>query len=269
MNNLAAMLLISLSLLAGTALASSEPIDKIEAYGIYVAAKNGYIKIAPYSHDYRIIEFQYLNDIPIVERDNEKLTLVAYAKDFSQNSIELELRPIEIKIKLEKINFSVKPLDKPDMYELTIDSPIKDGAILQVRAWGIYENFGAVVLGNTQEELVKYFSKKELSNAISVTQYLDDALVAYPGNAKLQELSPHWKAAAAEEKDKNDYAYVEEKWQRYEAAEKLTVKKRFLDSVVSQISGYLNQHPNGAKADEAKERQAIAEEKLKEYKKLL
>jgi hypothetical protein len=269
MNKLAIKLLWSLFLLTGAVLASAKPIDKIETYGIYVAAKNGYVKVEPYTHNYRFVDFKYLNEIPFVERNDDKLTLVVYVKDFSKDYMELVLRPLEIKVKLEKINFNVKPLDKPNMYEVSIDSPVKNGTILQVQSWGIFDGFGAIMLGEPQEALVNYFSQKELSNAVVITQYLDDALVAFPDNAKLQELSAYWKTAAAKEKDEKDYEYVQEKWQQYEAAEKLTLKQRYLNAVVSEINGYLNQHPNGVKAKEANERKALAEEKLKEYDKLL
>jgi hypothetical protein len=269
MNSSFTRLLVLPFLMATTSLACADSITQIDTYGVYVADKSGYVKVEPYTHDYRFVDFKYLNEIPVAERKDDNLTLVVYAKDFSPNSVQLESRPLQVKVQLEKINFSVKPLDKPDMYELTTSAPVKDGTILHVEAWGTFDNFGAIVLGETEDELIKYFSQKTLSNASVVTQYLDDALVAFPDNAKLKELSLYWKTAAEEEKDKSDYAYVEEKWQQYEAAEKLTLKERYLNAVIGEINGYLSQHPEGIKANEAKERKATAEAKLKEYEKLL
>ncbi len=248
---------------------TAKTIEKIDSYGIYVAAKDGYVKVEPYPHDYRFVDFRYLNEVPFVIRDNDELTLVVYAKDFTPSSIEIERRPIDIQVELQNIRFDVKPLEKVDMYEVTLDSPLNDGAMLQIQSWTHFNNFGVIMLGDTQEQLVSYFSQKELSNATAVSQYLDDALIAFPENTKLQELSAFWKRAATIEKDKEDYAYVEEKWQQYETAEKLPLKKRYLEAVITEISGYLNSHPSGSKADEAKHRKAEAEKKLKEYEKIL
>ncbi len=269
MNKFTVKLLLSFLVLIGSTVVSAKPITEIDSYGIYVATKNGYVKIKPYSHDYRFVDFKYLNEIPFVERNDDKLTLIVYEKDFYQNSMELKLRPLGIKVKLEAIKFSVKPLGKPDMYEVSIDSPINNGAVLQVYSWGIFDNFGAITLGEPQAEFIKYFSQKELSNAVVITQYLDDALVAFPNNTTLKELSPYWKGAALKQKDKEAYAYVEEKWQQYEAAEKLTLKRRYLEALVVEINGYISQYPEGLKVKEAQERKSIAQKKLKEYEKLL
>jgi hypothetical protein len=256
-------------LLTSASETTAQTIKKIDSYGIYVAGKSGYVKVEPYSHDFRFVDFRHLNEVPFVIRDNDKLTLIVYEKDFTPSSIGIERRPIDIHINLQSIRFSVKPLDKTDMYEVTLDSPLNDGAMLQVQSWTHFNNFGVIMLGDTQEQLVKYFSQKELSNAIAISQYLDDVLVAFPDNTKLQELSAFWKSAATKEKDKNDYAYVEEKWQQYETAEKLSLKQRYLKAVIAEINGYLNAHPDGAKAVEAKHHKAEAEKKLEEYEKLL
>jgi uncharacterized membrane protein len=158
------------------------------------------------------VDFNYANEIPYVIRGNDELRLVVYEKDFQPSSIELEIRHLSIKVNLQKIKFSAKPMEKQDMYELTAEIPVKDGAMLQVNSWSFFNNFGVIMLGDTQKEFEKYFSQKDLSDASVVTQYLDDALVAFPNNAKLKELSVHWKMVAETEKDQKDYAYVEEKW---------------------------------------------------------
>ncbi len=261
--------LSGLLLLLGGLPVVAETISDIDSYGIYIAAEKGYVKIKPFSHDYRFADFNYLNEIASVKRQSDELKLVVYEKEFHPSSLELELRTLDVIVNIQKLEFNVKPMDKADMYELNMDSPVKNGAMLQVRSWTLFDNMGIIMLGDTEEELVKYFSNKQLPKATVVTQYLDDALVAFPANSKLKELGDYWKKAARAEKDKEAYAYVEEKWQQYEKAEKLSLKERYLNMALGEINGYLNDHPNGYKADEAKQRQAIAIEKLKEYEKLL
>jgi hypothetical protein len=248
---------------------AAETVGAIDSYGVYVVADKGYVKVEPYSRDYSFVDFNFLNEIPSVTRGSDTLKLVVYEKNFSPDGVELALRPLDTKVRIQKIKFRVEPMKKADMYELTVDSPVKDGTMLHVRAWAFFDNMGVVMLGDTQEELVKYFSQKQLPKAPIVVQYLDDALRAFPENPKLKELSAYWKKAAEAEKDKEAYAYVEEKWHQYEQAEKLALKQRYLEAVIVEINGYLNEHPNGHKVEEAKKRKAAAEEKLKEYEKLL
>jgi len=252
----------------GCGAVAAKPTTQIESYGIYVAADEGYVKVAPYARDYSFVGFNFLNDLPSVIRGDESLRLVVYEKDFEPTAIELALRPIKTVVDIRKLQFSVKPLGRPDMYELSVDMAVKDGAVLQIRSWS-FENFGAIVLGDTQAELVKYFSQKDLPDAPVVAQYLDDALVAFPENSELRTLSAYWKQAARDEKDRQAYAYVEEKWLQYEQAEKLALKQRYLEALIVEINGYLSEHPDGYKATEATERKAAAEAKLKEYETLL
>ena len=247
----------------------STTIKTIESQGVYVVSQDGFVKVEPYSHDYRFVDLNYAHEIPFVERNSDTLQLVVFEKDFQPNAIELELRPLDIKVKLQKVRFSVTPMEQADMYKLTAEAPINDGAMLHVKSWSHFDNMGVIMLGDTQSELVKFFSQKGMKDAPTVKQYLDDALVAFPNSAELKSLSSYWKAAAEDEKDMADYAYVEEKWQQYENAEKLTLKSRYLEAVIIEINGYISGHPNGSRAEEAKQRKVIAEQKLKEYEKLL
>jgi len=269
MNKAVFHLLSYIILLAAAAPASAKSVTNISTPGVYVVDSKGYVKVEPYAHDYQFVDFNYANEIPFAKRSSDTLKLVVYQKDFDENSIALELRPLNVKVTLQKVKFSVKTMDKPDMYELVADIPVKDGAILQVKSWAFFDNMGVVMMGNTEEELVRFFSQKDMPNASTVTQYLDDSLVAFPDSAQLKSLSKYWKDAAATEKDREAYTYVDEKWQKYEQAEKLTLKQRYLEAAVVEINGYLNEHPQGINASEAKKRLATAEEKLKEYEKLL
>lgn len=255
----------------GAVAAWAAPIDVIDTYGVYVIAEKGYVKVGSYTtRDDQFVDFNHLNEIPFVIRADQSLKLVVYKKDFNENSIGLELRPIDTAINIRQIKFNVKPLPKADMYELTVDAPVKDGTMLHVRSEYFFTtNFGAIMLGETQAQLVKYFGQKQLPDASIVKQYLDDALVAFPANAELKGLAGYWEKAAKTEKDKKSYSHVEEKWQQYQQTEKISLKVRYLNDLVGEINGYLNDHPNGAKADEAKQRKRHAEEKLKEYEKML
>jgi hypothetical protein len=62
---------------------------------------------------------------------------------------------------------------------------------------------------------------------------------------------------------------VDEKWRKYNSAEKIHLKVRYLRSMIGEINGYLRDHPDGTKAKEAKERKVYAEKKIKEYEPLL
>jgi hypothetical protein len=269
MNIRFSQLLGILSLLSLFSTAHAGTVDSIDSYGIYVVSTKGYVKVQPFNHDYKFVDFNYTNEIPFVMRGSDSLKLIVFEKDFQPNSVELEIRPLDTRLNIKKIGFSAKPLDKADFYELSADMPVSDGAMLHVRSWSNFDNMGVIMLGDTEKEMVKFFSNKDLENASIVNQYLDDTLRAFPDNAELKALSLYWNSKAESEKDLEAYGYVEEKWQQYENAEKLSLKERYLNAVIIEINGYLNEHPNGAKAAEAKARKSLAEEQLKQYEKLL
>lgn len=253
----------------GTVFTSSwgKQVDTIESEGVYVVAEKGFVKVGSYNHDSNFVDFNHLNEINSVKRADQNLKLIIYKKDFNPASITLELRPIATTVDVRQVDFDAKPGAKANTYELTLDKPVKDGVMVHVRAGDFFRNYGVIMLGETQAELVKFFSQKDLPSAFTVKQYLDDARKAFPNNAELKKLSTHWDKAGNDEKDKKGYAYVEEKWQLYQGTEKIKLKARYLEELIGEINGYLNDHPNGYKVTEAKQRKQHAEEKLKEIEK--
>jgi len=248
----------------------AKTVKKIDSYGVYVVAKNGYVKVTPYKHYDNFVDFKYLNKIPEVKRKSNQLKLIVYTNDFKAGNYRFELRPIETTIKVDEVNFSVKPMSKKDMYEFTLDEPVANGNMLHVIAPEVSGNYlGIVMLGNTQHELVNYFSNKKLEKAYAVKAYLEDSLTAFPKNKKLNELMTYWTQAATNEKDKRTYEYVNEKWRKYNSATKIHLKVSYLRGMIGEINGYLRDFPEGHKAKEAKERKEFAQKKIKEYEPLL
>lgn len=243
-------------------------IDKITAYGVYVVADNGYVKITRYNHDDRFVDFKYLNEIPCVQRKDQTLKLIVYVKDVVPTNLGLEIRPINTVVDIKSVNYDVTPMSQTDMFEITVNTPVKDGVMLQMGSFGSY-SIDVIMLGDTQKELATYFGNKDLPDANMVKQYLDDARVAFPDNADLKNLSVYWDKAANKAADLKGYTYVEEKWNAYQEAEKISLKARYLEELLGEINGYLNDHPDGVKSQEAKERVVHAEEKLKEFEKLV
>ena len=270
MKNIAYRLALMLALALSFNIGWAKPVDTIETYGIYVVAEKGYVKVGSYnSRNERYVDFKYLNEIPFVTRADKSLKLVVYEKNFNSDGNIFTLRPLEMIVDLKEIKFDVKPLAKPDMYELSTDNPVGDNVVLQVNSGFYGNNFGAIMLGEPQTQLVKYFSQKNLPDAPIVIQFLDDARVAFPANTELKELTKYWTKAAEEAKDIKGYSYVEEKWNQYQQTDNIKLKARYLNDLIGEINGYLNDHPNGSKAAEAKQRKKHAEEKLKEYEKML
>jgi len=263
--------LIATFILAGiVGHAFAKTINKIDSYGIYVVAKKGYVKITSYKHFDNFANFKYLNEITSVTRKSNKLRLVVYTNNFDNNNYRFETRPVQTTIKITEVNFSVKPMKTKDMYEITLDDSVADGHMLHVIAPEVSgNNLGIIMLGDTQKELVKYFSDKKLDKAYAVKSYLEDSVMAYPKNKKLKKLLVYWTQAALNEKDKRTYEYVDEKWRKYNDATKIHLKVRYLNGMISEIDGYLRNFPGGYKASEAKERKIFAQKKIKEYEPLL
>lgn len=268
-NNLVRLLMATI-LMSGVISVDAKTIESIETYGVYVVAEKGFVKVGLYTYDDKYVDFNHLNEVPYVKRSDQTLKVIVYKKDFNANNFTFALRPIQTTIDVQEITFNVKPLPKSDMYELTLDKPVADGTMLHVHSGDFFNNnLGVVMLGETEAQLVKYFSQKDLPSAYTVKQYLDDARVAFPKNTELRNLSTYWDKAGKAEQAKRSYNYVEEAWQEYLKAEKLAAKSHFLRQVISNVDGYLAEYPDGEKVDEARKRKQQAEEKLKEYEKLL
>lgn len=250
--------------------AQSKTVETIEHYGVYVVAKNGYVKLEPYEHSGDFVDFKYLNELSSVERADESLKLVVFQEKFHEESLVIKLRPIQTTVDIREVRFNVKPLEKKDMYELSVEQPIPSGAILRAQFGDPWRtHMGVVMLGDTQKELEKYFSRKDLDDAYAVKLYLDDALMAYPGNASLKSLSNYWGEEAQKQRAAKTYGYVETQWEKYKGTKKIKLQVRYLKNLIGEINGYLNDHGDGEKAKEAKERKIFAEKKLEELQEQL
>jgi len=256
---------------AGTSVfAQPKTLETIEHYGVYVVAKKGYVKLEPYKHSDDFVGFQYLNELPSVERAGESLKLLVFQKNFHKDNLTIKLRSIQTIVDIREISFNIKPSETEDMYELTIEQPISTGAILQVHSGDSWQShMDVVVLGDTQKELEKYFSRKDLDDAYVVKLYLDDALKAYPDNSTLNDLSVYWDKEAQKQRAAKAYGYVQAQWEKYEGTKKINLRVRYLKSLIGEINGYLSDHGDGEKAKEAKERKIFAEKKLLELQEQL
>ena len=160
-------------------------VRSIESYGAYVVAKHGFVKLGPYLHIDRFVDFKHLHEIPYIERGSEKLTLILFAKDANERSFSFAIRPIQTTIDIREITPDIKPLADPDRYEVTLNTPLTDGHMLHIESGHFYDGrLSVIMLGNTQAELEKYFSDKSLDDASYVRAYLEDALQAFPENVR-------------------------------------------------------------------------------------
>ena len=261
---------LSLLLLGFSGVGTAKTVKKINSYGIYVAAIKGYVKVSTYNHYDNFVDFKYLHEVPSIKRKSKNVKVIVFTTDFNPSNYMFEVRPIQTTIQIDQVSFSAKPMKKKGMYMFTSDKPIADGNMLHVYGPEISgRGLGVVMLGNTQKELVKYFSDKKQEKAYAMLAYLEDSLKAYPKNKKLNALLPHWQKATKDEKAVKAYGYVDEKWRKYNNAKKIHLKVRYLRSMIGEINGYLRDHPDGTKATEAKERKVYAEKKIKEYEPLL
>ncbi|MCF6259274.1 MAG: hypothetical protein L3J98_03790 [Gammaproteobacteria bacterium] len=261
---------LALAVLSAPVLAQSKAVEIIEYYGIYVTAQKGYVKLGHYDYPGGYVDFKHLNELPTVERADESLKLVVFQKDFDENQLTFELRPIQTTVDVKPVKFNVKPLKEKDMYELTLDKSVPAGSILQAYSGYFWRtHMGAIVLGDTQKLLEKYFSRKDLDDAYAVKIYLDDALQAYPKNSALKKLSQYWDKEAQREKATKDYGYVEKEWEKYKGTKKIRLQARYLKSLIGEIDNYLRNHSDSEKTKEAEDRKRYAEKKLEELKEQL
>lgn len=263
-------LCITLSLLGIAAHAQARPIHKIDAYGIYAVAKNGYVRVVPYNHINNFVDFKYLDEIPSVIRGSEQVKFIVYTNHFKTGNYRFETRPLQTTLTITAVSFNARPLKDRGMYELTLDKKVQDGNMLHVYAPEFFgHRMGAVVLGDTQKDLVRYFSDKKQRDAYAMRTYLEDAIKAYPENKALNDLYPYWRHAAREEKDRKDYSGIDENWHKYKQADKPYLKVSYLRSMLGDINSYLRDHPHGKKAKVARQRKEFAEKKIREYEPLL
>lgn len=255
-------LLCILSLLAKAA----GPETKFDSFGIYVRSADQFIKLNPYRHYDRFVAFEYLNEVPAVQRPNQQVQFIVYSKDFRQSDYAFAIRPLDVDLRLQSIPFKVQPLAEKYQYAITLQYPVANGDMVHVYSGEFFGyNMGVIMLGEPQQELLEYFSQKDLSKPSKVLASLEQALRAFPHNARLGALLPYWQKVVLDARDIQDYAYIDEKWQQYQVAEVLHLKLHYLRAILGEANAYLREHPQGLKATEARRHKAYAEEKIQEY----
>ena len=242
----------------------------ISSYGIYLKGEQGYVKVTSFSSPTRVIDQKDYYKLPYAVRTNEEIELLIFLKDFKAKDFGFEFRPMSIVASNEEVQFEFSPIPgKEDMYKATYAQPVASSTLLLVYNFGLFQHaVGVIALGDIESELVRVFSDMR-QPAYAALPELEGVVSKFPNNAKLNELLGQWRKVAKKEKDDADYQYVQKAWEEYKGTQKITLQERYLNKVLREINGYLNTHPNGEHAIEAKERKVAAEKRLAEIERIL
>ncbi|PKV49887.1 hypothetical protein ATE84_1926 [Aquimarina sp. MAR_2010_214] len=240
--------------------------QKLKDFGVYIKSNDDYIKFVTLNNT-NFPEFKDLNKAPSILRGNNKVELILYWNNFKSSSLVVKARKLALGGFNETINFSIEPLEKENMYKLTTDKTIPDGSFLFIlNGW---DEILTVFLGDSEQQAITFFSDTNLKPAYAAVPDLEDAIKAFPNSQKLADLLPKWKEIKQLEQQELEYEYVEEAWQKYQKAEKISLKIRYLKDMQMALNNFLANHPESNKSVECKKRQTEINTKLPELEKMM
>ncbi|WP_109851812.1 hypothetical protein [Aquimarina sp. AU58] len=238
----------------------------IKQFGIHIKSKDSYLSFATINNT-SFPEFRHLNKIPSVLRENDHIEIIVYLQNFESGSLVAQARKLALGGFNEDVNFGIEPLEKENMYKLTTDTTIPDGSFLFISIG--WNEILAVFLGDSEKEVIAFFSDTNLRPAYAAVPDLEDTIKAFPNSQELINLLPKWKEIKQLERQELEYKYVEEAWQKYHGTEKISLKIRYLKDMQMALNGFLANHPESNKSEECRERQIQIDTKLPELEKMI
>lgn len=227
-----------------------------EFQGYYIKSGNEYVLAEPYKHVR--FGFDKLKSIVSVEREDNSLYVHVYRENWDPVRSYFYTRPIAI------INHELYDERSPkvkslgdDRYLLKFEDIGPDNVLFIRDFTGDY----AIALGNAQEELVKLFKNTD-EDPGAVLPNLEAALESYPDNGELEKMLPKWKKARQNQLDDRAWKMVAEQWGRYENADSIEAKLRYLKRAKAYATNYLDKFPDALHKGEAENYIETATQKL-------
>ncbi len=240
--------------------------NNITQFGIYIKSNHGYVPMTTINNA-NYPEFKHLKKATSIEREDDDVTLIIYSNHFDATYFKASIRKLALKGSSEDLNFSISLMDKENMYQLTTNTKVPNGSFIFIQMG--WDEISTVFLGDAQKEAVTFFSNIDLQPAYAASQDLETTINIFPDNEQLVMLLPKWGKLKKQEKEITDYKYVEDVWKQYQESEKITLKVRYLEKLQVELNGFLNNHPDGIKLTECKEKQVEIDTKLPEYEKMI
>jgi len=227
-----------------------------EFQGYYVKNGNEYVSVEPFK--YVKFGFDKLRNVVSVEREDESLYIHVYRENWDPVRSYFYTKPIAI------INHDLYDERSPkvkslgdDHYLLKFRDIGSDNVLFIKDFTGDY----AIALGNPQEELVKLFKNTDEAPG-AVLPNLEAALESYPDNRELKSMLPKWEKARQNQLDERAWKSVEEQWARYEKADTIELKLRYLERAKAFAQHYLDSFADAKHQDEAESYIETATKKL-------
>lgn len=227
-----------------------------EFQGYYV--KNGNEYVVAESFNSKRFGFDKLKKIESVEREDESLYVHVYRENWDPVRSYFYTKPIAIinHDRYDEQSPKVKSLGD-DRYLLKFRDIGPDNVLFIKDFTGNY----AIALGDAQEELVKLFENTDES-PLAVLPNLEAALESYPDNDELEDLRSKWEKARQNQLDEREWKIVAEEWNRYEKADSVEQKLRYLKRTKAFAKNYLDSFPDAKNQDKAESYIETATQKL-------
>lgn len=220
-------------------------IEEINEPGLYAKGQSGYVKLAPYNHDY--LDFKYFNELPYVERNSGPLELVACIEGGISLYTQANAWHIAIVGDKDTLDFSATSLPKEGCHHLISKTNVATDRVLVFDQYSWINGAAAIVLGNTEKELEKLFevNGSAKGDAKSKSHHIKSAIKAFPNNKNLKSLEAKWEENAIIEKANKDFALASDAWSKYRSADKAASRLMHLRNVERLAQFYLNNYPKG------------------------
>lgn len=246
--------------LASVTAQAAPSLDSISQYGVYAKGAQHYVKVAPLKH--LELDYPWYAEIPFVERSNQQLELVIYAKDFKEQEVSFELSPMSNHAIKQPVMGHISPLAKPNMYRVNFTGDVSaDNVLIVYQGHWFDGRTGVIALGKPEDNLVKALADSSVP-VYARFPSLEQLLKVYPQHQGLKALHDKTQHEMAMYEDDKAYGYINEYYQGGLAPHKF-------DQAAGELRAYLQKFPTGRHATEAKTRLAAIETRQQEANKAL
>jgi len=259
---------ILFSILVTLLVACSEPKPEFESYGLFVQTSNGYEEAKPSNPRQK-----NLKGLIKPEINEKKVTIYVHDPKFDADNVAIVQMGMDLN-KGDKVEFSVVPQEKANLYKLALKIKDRSMPLLMLRSGGIFSAKGYIfAVGDVEASAVAALKNMKGSSYKKLKQ-VKEFLDSFPENKALQ-----LKLKELEEKAAEEQVAARERQQKqyekmaYEEAKKSEKNFRDKEKWIESYQLFLTRYPLSGYQDAAKQRietiQKGIDDSKKEYEEQL
>ncbi|MFD2231343.1 hypothetical protein [Alkalimarinus sediminis] len=250
------------SILVTMLVACSESKPEFETYGLFVQTTNGYEEVKPLNP-----RQQNLKGLIKSEIDKEKVTIYVHDPKFDADKVVIVQMGMDLN-KGTKVEFSVTPLEKEDLYELALTVKDSSMPLLMLKSGGIFSAKGYILAVGDVEAGAVDAIKNMKGSSYNKLKKVKEFLKSFPENKELQLVLKELEEKAAEEqvaaRERQQKQYEK---MGYEEAKMSEKRYREKGKWIEAYQSFLTRYPASDYQDAAKQRIEAIQKEIDDAKK--